>query len=56
MAETQSKTEKKSEKDDEVKCDNHPEEKAQTFTADGSIAPIHLCDYCVPKAWRDDKS
>ena len=40
---------------DDAKCDNHPHRKARTFTANGAIAPIHLCDECTPPWFQDDE-
>lgn len=53
MAQNQKSAEKPSaDKTEDVTCDNSPDhEKARTYTADGAIAPIHLCDYCAPPKW-----
>ena len=39
-------------REDEVKCDNHPQRKARTFTGNGAYA-INLCEECTPVWFKD---
>jgi hypothetical protein len=38
---------------DQVKCDNHPDRDAVTYTLDGRIAPINLCEECTPSWFKN---
>lgn len=40
-------TEVKNKPEDEVKCDNHPDVDARTYTGGGSYR-INLCEACTP--------
>lgn len=37
---------------DEVKCDNHPDRDARTFTGGGSYL-VNLCEECTPSWFQD---
>lgn len=39
---------------DSVKCDNHPQRKARTFTGGGAFK-IHLCDECTPSWFKPEE-
>jgi hypothetical protein len=38
---------------DDVKCDNHPQRKARTFTGGGTYS-VNLCDECTPSWFKDE--
>lgn len=40
-------------RDDDVKCDNHPQRKARTFTGNGAYE-VHFCDECTPPWFQDE--
>lgn len=45
--------EPREEQSDGVKCDNHPDRDAKTFTQDGAIE-VNLCEECTPPWFKDE--
>jgi hypothetical protein len=40
-------------REDDVKCDNHPQRKARNFTGNGAYS-VNLCDECTPSWFKSE--